>query len=300
MKVKEENGLPIFTSQVVLSGPGNSYNELMGYPVDQFTTDYWFPFYDHGYPSVALDNVRTWILVGNPSDSTDAHVHIYIGGVEQTGSPFTVSPGSRVTPRWIGTIGGPVHVSSDIPVFASEREFTVPDNSFSEMMGYPADQLTTEYWFPWYELDQHGHQHQGGEHGLGPDGDGGYLHWCDARGAVRDPGQRDDFGILRQHAGRAGAGGEDQRRRHRDQPVDALWEQQQLQRRSWATPLDQFTTEYWFPYYDHGYPIVGGDNMRTWVLVGNPSGSTDAHVHIYIDGVEQSGSPFTDHCRGAG
>ncbi len=29
-------------------------------------------------------------------------------------------------------------------------EFTVPDDSFSEMMGYPADQLTDEYWFPWY------------------------------------------------------------------------------------------------------------------------------------------------------
>ncbi len=66
------------------------------------------------------------------------------------GSPFGIPPGGNVTPRWIGTIGGPVHVSSDIPVFASERVFTVPDDSFSEMMGYPADQFTTEYWFPWY------------------------------------------------------------------------------------------------------------------------------------------------------
>ncbi len=97
VKVKDENGFPIFASQAVTSG--SSYNETMGYPVDQFTTDYWFPFYDHGYPTVGGDNVRTWILVGNPSDSTDAHVNIYIGGALQSGSPFTISPGSRVTPR---------------------------------------------------------------------------------------------------------------------------------------------------------------------------------------------------------
>ncbi len=86
-------------------------------------------------------------------------MHIYIDGVEQLGSPFSIPAGSRVTPRWIGTVGGPVHVVSDIPVFTSERVFTVPNDSFNEMMGYPANQLVSEYWFPWYELDQHGEQH---------------------------------------------------------------------------------------------------------------------------------------------
>ena len=151
VKVVEEYGQPIFTSQLVLSGPGNSFNETMGYPINQFTTDYWFPYYDHGYPSVVDDNVRTWILVGNPSASETATVNIYIGGVLQDGSPFSVAPGNRVTPRWIGTVGGPVHVVSDIPVFASERVFTVPEDSFNEVMGVPADQLTSEYWFPWYD-----------------------------------------------------------------------------------------------------------------------------------------------------
>ncbi len=96
------------------------------------------------------DNVRTWVLVGNPDTSATATVHIYIDGVEQAGSPFSILPGENVTPRWIGTVGGPVHVVSDIPVFASERVFTVPEDSFNEVMGYPADQLTDEYWFPWY------------------------------------------------------------------------------------------------------------------------------------------------------
>ena len=56
-----------------------------------------------------------------------------------------------MTPRWIGTVGGPVHVVSDIPIFTSERVFTVPEDSFNEMMGYPANQLASEYWFPWYD-----------------------------------------------------------------------------------------------------------------------------------------------------
>jgi hypothetical protein len=36
-----------------------------------------------------------------------------------------------------------------IPIFTSERSLYGP--SFNEMMGYPADQLTTEYWFTWYD-----------------------------------------------------------------------------------------------------------------------------------------------------
>jgi hypothetical protein len=151
VRVVATNGINIVTSQWTLSGTSNSFNETMGYPFDQFATEYWFPWYDHGYPFVLGSNVRTWILVGNPSASATAHVNIYIDGVLQTGSPFTILPGDRVTPRWRGSIAGPVHVVSDIPVFASERVFTVPEDSFNEVMGVPGDQLTSEYWFPWYD-----------------------------------------------------------------------------------------------------------------------------------------------------
>ncbi|MBI4761640.1 MAG: PQQ-dependent sugar dehydrogenase, partial [Chloroflexi bacterium] len=65
VKVISANGEPIFTTQVVTSG--GSYNELAGFPVNQFTTEYWFPYYDHGYPNVTGSKMRTWILVGNPS-----------------------------------------------------------------------------------------------------------------------------------------------------------------------------------------------------------------------------------------
>ena len=59
-------------------------------------------------------------------------------------TPFAIAPGQRVFPRY-GINGGPVHVVSDIPIFTSER--MKYGNSFNEVLGYPANQLTTEYWF---------------------------------------------------------------------------------------------------------------------------------------------------------
>jgi len=44
---------------------------------------------------------------------------------------------------------GTRHTVSDIDVYASKR--TAVYNSFHEVTGYPADQFTTEYWFPWYD-----------------------------------------------------------------------------------------------------------------------------------------------------
>jgi hypothetical protein len=139
----------VVASEAVLSGSGNSFNEVMGYPFDQFDTEYFFPYYDHGYPAVGGNPMRTWILVGNPDDTLTADVEIYIAGVLQ--GSYSIAPGARVTPRWIGTVDGPVQVRADIPVFASQRVFTAPGNVFNEMMGYPASQLTDQYWFPWYD-----------------------------------------------------------------------------------------------------------------------------------------------------
>jgi hypothetical protein len=76
-------------------------------------------------------------------------VEIYIDGVLQ--GSYAIAPGTNVTPRWIGLQAGPVQVLSDIPIFASERVFTVPSNAFNEFMGIPRTQFSTEYWFTWYD-----------------------------------------------------------------------------------------------------------------------------------------------------
>jgi hypothetical protein len=38
-----------------------------------------------------------------------------------------------------------------VNIFASERVFTVPNSIFNEMLGYPLNQMTSEYWYPWYD-----------------------------------------------------------------------------------------------------------------------------------------------------
>jgi hypothetical protein len=93
--------------------------------------------------------MKTWVLVGNPSTTETAEVEVYIGEVLQ--GSYTILPGEKETPKYQNTVDGPVRVVSTngVDIFASER--SLYKNSFNEVMGYPVDQLTTEYWFPWYD-----------------------------------------------------------------------------------------------------------------------------------------------------
>ena len=140
VRVVSRNGMPIFVSQRVHYG--GSFNEVMGYPSDQLTTEYWFPWYDQL-------SMSTWILVGNPSETQEANVDIYIAG--RLMGTYRIPSGGRVTPQYPGVMDGPVRVVSrnGVPIFVSQRVHY--GRSFNEVMGYPSDQLTTEYWFPWYD-----------------------------------------------------------------------------------------------------------------------------------------------------
>lgn len=148
VKVVSTTGEEVIPSQRAVYG--SSFNEVMGYPANKFATEYWFPWYDDLY-------MKTWILVGNPSNTQTAYVDIYIGGVKRNSSPYAIAAGDRVTPRFSGVVDGPVQVvsvsgtgtPSPIDIFASERVLYA--GSFNEVMGYPDDQLTSEYWFPWYD-----------------------------------------------------------------------------------------------------------------------------------------------------
>jgi hypothetical protein len=138
VRIVSTNGVKIFTSERSLYG--NSLNEVMGYPASQFTTEYWYPWYDNV-------GMATWVLVGNPTTAT-ATVDIYIGGVKH--GSYTIGAGKQINQRFnLNT--GPVRVVSTngVKVFTSER--VLFGSSFNEVMGYPANKLTTEYWFPWYD-----------------------------------------------------------------------------------------------------------------------------------------------------
>ncbi|HEY5983628.1 MAG TPA: PQQ-dependent sugar dehydrogenase, partial [Anaerolineales bacterium] len=67
VEVLSTSGSPILTSQRGFWGTYSTFNEVMGYPDNQLTNHYWFPWYD-------MINMTTWILVGNPSSSQTAHV----------------------------------------------------------------------------------------------------------------------------------------------------------------------------------------------------------------------------------
>ena len=125
-----------------------SFSELMALPNGQLDTNYWLPLYNN----IDLD---TQVRFANVSGST-ATVHVYVGGVEMVGSPFTLTAsgtGQSTRVSFVGINNGPVQVVSDVPIVAAERVIYKVNNtntSFSELMALPNGQLDTTYWLPWY------------------------------------------------------------------------------------------------------------------------------------------------------
>ena len=139
--VVSTNGVDIFTSERTRFG--NTFNEVMGYPGDQVSTEFWFTSYDD-------TSMITYLVVGNPHETLTAEVDIYINGNKMNTTPYQIGPGQRVFPRF-GINSGPVHVVSTngVEVFASERSKYI--NSFNEVLGIATEQLATDYWFTSYD-----------------------------------------------------------------------------------------------------------------------------------------------------
>jgi hypothetical protein len=130
------------------AGSAVSFTEMMGLPDGQLSAIYWMPWYNN----VDLD---TQLRIGNVSGSI-ATVHVWIGGVELSGSPFTLTAsgaGQSVRLSFAGVNNGPVKIVSNVNIVANERAIYKPSGSavsFSEMMGLPDGQLSAAYWMPWY------------------------------------------------------------------------------------------------------------------------------------------------------
>jgi hypothetical protein len=139
--VVSTNGVEVFTSERTRFG--NTFNEVMGYPGDQVSTEFWFTSYDD-------TGMSTFLVVGNPHPTDTAEVDIYINGNKMNTTPYQIAPGQRVFPRF-GINSGPVHVVSTngVEVFASERSRYL--NSFNEVLGIADNQLATDYWFTSYD-----------------------------------------------------------------------------------------------------------------------------------------------------
>jgi hypothetical protein len=152
VKVQSTGGVPIITSERISYSPGGnttftSFSELMGMPDGQLTDTNWFPWYDSIQHS-------TFLSVSNVGN-TDTTVTITIGGVQV--DSYVLAPSGSQKKKYPGLNTGPVKVqsSSGVPIITSERVSYSPGGntiftSFSEMLGLPADLLTTTFWLPFY------------------------------------------------------------------------------------------------------------------------------------------------------
>ena len=128
-----------------VNGIPTSFSEMMGLPDRQVDTTYWLPWYNN----TSLDSQ---LRFANVSD-TPATVHVYIGGEELQGSPFSLLAGESARQSFAGVNDGPVQIVSDVPIVVAQRviyKVNLLATSFSEMMGLPDRQLDTVYWLPWY------------------------------------------------------------------------------------------------------------------------------------------------------
>jgi hypothetical protein len=271
--VTSSNSLPIFTSQRAIFE--SSFNSVVGYPGDQLTTEYWFTTYDDL-------GMITHLVIGNPDPALTAEVDVYIAGNKMNATPYQIGPGQRIFPRY-GINAGPVYVVSTngVDIFTSER--TKFGNSFNEVMGYPGDQVTTEFWFTSYDdLGMITHLVIGNPDGTLTAEVDVYI------GGVKQnvtpyqigPGQRifPRYGINGGPVQVVSTNGVDiftsERTRFGETFNEVL-----------GYPSDKAYTEFWFTSYDD-------TSMITHLVVGNPHTSQTAEVDVYIGGVKQNVTPY--------
>ena len=274
VKVSSTNGLPILASERAVFG--NSFNSIVGYPGNQLTTDYWFTSYDDL-------GMTTYLVIGNPSTSQTAQVNVYIGGVKKNATLYSIAPGQRIFPRY-GINGGPVFVDgiNGVNIFASER--TKFGNSFNEITGYPANRLTTDYWFTSYDdlgmitylvignpstsqtaqVDIHigGNKMNPTPYSIAP-GQRTFLRYGINSGPVFVDGLN-GVNIFASERTKFG-----------NTFNEVL-----------GYPANRLTTDYWFTSYDD-------TSMITYLVIGNPHATLTAQMDVYIAGVKKNSAPYS-------
>jgi hypothetical protein len=117
----------------------NSYSELMGFPTGQLSQSYWYPVYDH----MTLDSQLRVSNVG--TDVTT--ITVYAGG-KQIDS-YSLNAGAATRKNYAQNNGPLYVVSSSQPILTTVRTL-YSGGSYYEMTGLPEEQLSTQYFFPWY------------------------------------------------------------------------------------------------------------------------------------------------------
>ena len=274
VRVISSNGLPIFTSERAIFG--SSFNSIVGYPGNQLTTDYWFTSYDDV-------GMTTYLVIGNPHATLTAQVDVYIGGVKKNASPYSIAPGQRIFPRY-EVNAGPVHVASinGVNIFTSER--TKFGNSFNEVMGYPDNQLTTDYWFTSYDDTGMITYLVMGNPSISQTAQVNIYIGGVKKNATPysiAPGQRVflRYGINSGPVLIDGINGVNIFASERTKFGNTFNE-------VLGYPASRLTTDYWFTSYDD-------TSMITYLVIGNPHPTLTAQVDVYIAGVKKNVTSYS-------
>jgi hypothetical protein len=119
-----------------------SYSELTGFPNNQLTQDYWYPYYNN----VAMNSqLRVSNVGGAPATIT------VTSGDNILLDSYTLSAGEATRKNYAGINSGPLHVTSSDSNILTTIRVLYADQSYSELSGYPANQLTKEYAYPIYD-----------------------------------------------------------------------------------------------------------------------------------------------------
>jgi hypothetical protein len=105
----------------------NGFKEVFSVPVELLSSAYYFTWYDWASPPVTWDALHFM----NPSTTQTAHITIKIGGILM--GTLTLAPGQASYSTFQGTMNGPIIVTSDIPIMATQR--ILGWSSFEETIG---------------------------------------------------------------------------------------------------------------------------------------------------------------------
>ncbi|HKY55094.1 MAG TPA: hypothetical protein VJM08_12345 [Anaerolineales bacterium] len=155
VKIVSVNNVDILSALRVIwrePGPRFSYSEMMGLPKEQLSTEYWFPWYNN----LDKTSMEQGFRIANV-DTTPHIIRVFVGNT-QLGSDINLAGGAGT--RVVYDVNnGPIRIAcmdcsnpddkiiAALRVIWNERGFR---SSYSEMMGLPKEQLSSEYWFPWY------------------------------------------------------------------------------------------------------------------------------------------------------
>ncbi|MCL4474318.1 MAG: hypothetical protein M1455_10370 [Actinobacteria bacterium] len=156
IRVNTNNGQALISERSLF---GNSFEEVWGVSFEHLDSHYFWPVYDGA-------SMRNWILVANPTENGEnIRVRVTVRNANPDISETRdLAPGQSWTPIYAGRSGGPVEVKAwkqggnedtdPRKLIASQR--VLNNGAFNEMPGIPDWQLSSGWFWTWYDNNSPG------------------------------------------------------------------------------------------------------------------------------------------------